>query len=94
MIRMIEEIIVKIIRLVPESTKNHVARWLANEHPLLWQEAKQKAETQTTTKHKKECIICGSIKDVEDNVIQGCCGYSMFYKHDVDMFREAGWSKK
>jgi hypothetical protein len=43
---------------------------------------------------KKECIVCGETKIRDYNDIDCCCGYSMFPKEDVDMFRETGWRKR
>jgi len=42
---------------------------------------------------EKECIICGEIIEAEEGHIDCCCGYSMFFKCDLDLLREAGWSK-
>jgi len=42
---------------------------------------------------KKECIVCEKTIMQDDDILQCCCGNSMFPKHDVDMFREAGWIK-
>lgn len=44
-------------------------------------------------KELKECIICGEVKEVNEGSIQCCCNYSMFYKHDLDILRNAGWFK-
>ena len=39
-----EKILIELIKLIPESTKNKIARWLENKHPLLWEQAKENSK--------------------------------------------------
>ena len=43
---------------------------------------------------EKECVVRARIENIDDGVIQCCCGYSMFPKSDLDLLRDAGWKKQ